>query len=170
MGDGFACPQCGAALDATPGAEPQEWTCPQCGTLVVIPAVEDAAEAPADDTTPARDDELNALRIRQLTTARRTAYRARSYCVVGALVCVVAVVQLAWTAVRLITTTDLRLRAVAYALVAIVAAWGAVYFFRKAMAFDREAKQSAQAEPMGQPDFSTLSDGSQQWRNLEDIR
>jgi hypothetical protein len=145
-------------------------TCPQCGTLVVIPAVEHGVDAAtAEDATPAHEEELNALRIRQLASARRAAYRARSYCVVGALVCVVAVVQLAWTAIGMIATTNLRFRAALYAVAAVVAAWGARYFFRKAMAFDREAKQSALPQPTGEPDFSTLSDGSQQWKNLEDV-
>jgi hypothetical protein len=141
----------------------------------VIPAVDgsveapdDAPEAPADD----RDDELSALRIRQLTTARRAAYRSRSYCVVGAIVCVVAFVQFTWNGVAELRGAGLGVRPIAYVFAAPLAAWGAFYFFRKAMAFDREAKQSVLPEtpPPGEPDFSTLGDGSERWKNLEDIR
>jgi hypothetical protein len=117
---------------------------------------------------PAREDELSALRIRQFTGARRAAYRARSYCVIGALVCVVAVAQLTW--VRIVRATGFGLQPTGYVVVAILAAWGAVYFFRKAMELDREAKQSSLPEATGEPDFTPLSDGSQRWKDLKDIR
>jgi hypothetical protein len=46
---------------------------------------------------------------------------------------------------------------------------GAVYFFRLALRFHREAKQSAIPPPSAPPDFSQLQDGSQIVRNLEEI-
>ena len=171
MEDGFACPQCGAALDATPSDVPQETVCPQCGTLNVIPAAASefgtlADSPPADD----REDELSGLRIRQLAAARRAAYRSRSHCVVGALVCVVAVVQLTWNGVRALLATGFSARPIAYLLVAGIAVWGAFFFFRKATEFDREAKRSDLPAATGEPDFTPLSDGSQQWKNLDEVR
>jgi hypothetical protein len=155
----------------TPAAEPLEAACPNCGGLTIIAALSGEAQ-PADDPPPApdREDELSGIRIRQLAAARRASYRARSHCVVGALVCVVAVVQLTWNGIRAIRTTGFGLRAIAYLLVAIIAAWGASYFFRKAMEFDREAKRTELPPALGEPDFGPLSDGSQQWKNLDEVR
>ena len=171
MEAGFACPQCGAALDVTPTDVPQEIACPHCGSLTVIPAAEGEValhehSPPADD----REDELSGLRIRQLAAARRAAYRSRSHCVVGALACVVAVVQLTWNGVRTVLASGLGARPLAYLLVAGTAVWGAVFFFRKAMELDREAKRSDLPAATGEPDFTPLSDGSQQWKNLDEVR
>ena len=171
MEDGFACPQCGAALDVTPSDVPQEIACPQCGTLTVIPAAEGEVGS-AEDSPPApdREDELSGLHIRQLAAARRAAYRSRSHCVVGALVCVVAVVQLTWNGVRALLASGFGARPIAYLLVAGLAVWGAIFFFRKAMELDREAKRSDLPAATGEPDFTPLSDGSQQWKNLDEVR
>ena len=171
MEDGFACPQCGAAFDATPTDVAQEIACRHCGTLTVVPAAAGeigsvADSPPADD----REDELSGLRIRQLAAARRAAYRSRSHCVVGALVCVVAVVQLTWNGVRSLLASGFGARPIVYLLVAGIAVRGAVFFFRKAMELDREAKRSDLPAATGEPDFTPLSDGSQQWKNLDEVR
>jgi hypothetical protein len=48
---------------------------------------------------------------------------------------------------------------------------GTSFFFRKAAAYQREIRQlKPLADPVGPPDFSTLSDGSQRVRHLEDLR
>jgi Flp pilus assembly protein TadB len=139
--------------------------------LTVIPATDDlapAAEMQAPDLS--REDELSGLRIRQLATEKRAAYRSRSYCVVAAIGCVVAMVQLAWYGVSTFRASGFRFAGLAYLLVAIVALYGASYFFRKAMAFDREAKRSVLPETTEEPDFTALSNGSEQWKKLEDVR
>ncbi len=168
---GFTCPHCGTALHAVPGETRLDLACEQCGGLSVIPAADGTVET-LDDAAPppAREDELSSVRIRQLAAARRAAYRARSYCVIGALVCVVAVVQLAWTGVAIGRRVGWGARPVSYLLFAILAACGAVYFFRKAMELDREAKQSALPEATDEPDFTPLGDGSQRLKDLKDIQ
>jgi hypothetical protein len=142
--------------------------------LTVIPAAAPAGEVVethrAPDPAADREDELSGLRIRQLASAKRAAYRSRSYCVVAAIVCVVAIVQLAWNGVATMRAMGFGMRAIAYVLVAALSAWGAIYFFRKAMEFDREAKQSALPEVKAEPDFAPLGDGSERWKNLEDVR
>jgi hypothetical protein len=40
----------------------------------------------------------------------------------------------------------------------------------RAIALHREATKSRVDTPMTPPDFSTLSDGSQRWKNLEELR
>jgi hypothetical protein len=47
----------------------------------------------------------------------------------------------------------------------------ASHFGRRAMELHRETKTPAPLPPAPrEPDFSTLSDGSQQWKNLDEIR
>ncbi len=172
MVDGaFSCPHCGTALDATPEESPRDVVCPRCGALAIIPAIDEEIDQ-ADELAPSRDpdDELSSVRIRQLAAGRRAAYRSRSYCVIGALVCVVAVVQLTWNGIVLLRATGAGFQTTAYLLAAGAAGWGALYFFRKAMEMDREAKRSALPEATGEPDFGPLSDGSQRWKDLEDIQ
>ncbi len=168
---GFTCPHCEAVLDATPGESPLDLVCPRCGGFIVIPPAGATVEHPDHAAPPlARDDELSGFRMRQHAGARRAAYRSRSHCVIGALVCVVAVVQLTWTGFSTLRGAGWGLGPIAYLLAAMLAAWGAVYFFRKAMEFDREARQSALSDAADAPDFTPLGDGSQKWRDLEDVR
>jgi hypothetical protein len=169
-GGRLTCPHCGAALDAMPAEAMQEMACPQCGGLVVVAEAEPVGAAAAETPSPPRDDELDGIRIRQLASARRAAYRSRSYCVIAAIICVVAIVQLGWNGVTLLRASGWTLRPISYFLFAILAAWGVAYFMRKASEFHREARQSALPEPTTPLDFSTLSDGSERWKNLEDVR
>jgi hypothetical protein len=158
--DAFFCPDCELGLIGVDG-EPSLLHCPRCETYFELPLI-------ARDSH--REDELSSLRIRQLAVARRAAYRSRSYCVIGALVCVVAAVQLVWMAIMLIRADGFSLRAVAYFPVAALAVWGAGFFYGKAVVLDREAKQTSLPPATGEPDFTPLSDGSQQWKNLDEVR
>ena len=171
MDAALACPHCGTPLDVTRADAPHEVVCPSCGGLTIIPATSGEVQSPREPATPTdREDELSGIRIRQLAAARRAAYRSRSHCVIGALVCVVAVVQLTWNGVRVLRAVGLGLRLSAYLLVAVIAAWGAACFFQKAMELDREAKRTELPPAAGEPDFAPLSDGSQQWKNLDEVR
>lgn len=174
MEQAYTCPHCQTLLDVTPGPLPQDVVCPHCSGLTVIPAIagEDEAARDGEPTEPAsdREDELSALRIRTLSAEKRAAYRSRSYCVIAAIGCVVAMVQLALYGVSAFRTSGFGLAGIAYLLVAVLSLYGAIYFFRKAMVFDREAKRSVLPETTEEPDFSALSDGSDQWKKLEDVR
>jgi hypothetical protein len=131
------------------GAEPQD---------------SDVEPGPHDD----REHELDGQRIRQLSTLRRGAYRARSIAIIVAVACFVASIQLTITA---FTGKVATYRAISGAL-AVFAFFAAVHFARRVAALQREIRTPPPMppEPPGGPDFSTLSDGSQQWKNLEDIR
>jgi hypothetical protein len=122
------------------------------------------------DVTDAAADHLSALRIRQFATARRVAYRARSYAVMATGVCIIAVVQLIWMTIRHVRASGWGKQPVGYSLFAISALIGVWYFIARAIALHREAKKSALPEPASSPDFSTLDNGSQRWKNLEDVR
>ncbi len=121
---------------------------------------------PIDD----RAAELDGLRIRQLATLRRAAYRSRSHTIVAMLVCAVAMVQAAIFLVQHLMHIGFNWRALLYSGILIVGAFGATFFMRRAIALHREATQTHTPAPTTPPDFSTLSDGSQRWKNLEDLR
>lgn len=120
------------------------------------------------------DDHLNSNRIRQMASLRRGAIRSRSYCVVAAGACAVAAAELVFDAIRRWPAPlDLRgvMIAVLYLICAAALAGAGVYFARLAMRFHREAKQSnLPPAPATPPDFSTLQDGSQMAKNLEELK
>jgi hypothetical protein len=116
-----------------------------------------------------RSDALDGLRIRRLAAARKAAYRARSHSVIAAVACLVLAAQLIWQATRGSAGIALTRGAVACGLIAICAVAAAGYFFSHARRLHREAAESALPEPTTPPDFSTLSDGSQRWKDLENI-
>jgi len=127
-------------------------------------------EAPAAELPDASADQLSTLRIRQFASARRAAYRARSYAVMAAGVCVIAVVQLIWMTLRHVRTTGWGKQPIGYALFAAIALFGLWFFISRAIALHREATKSALPDPASPPDFSTLDNGSKRWKNLEDVR
>src|SRR5688572_24186871 len=149
----FACPTCGQAVDVPPAADVQYVTCPSCGEEFTVPA----ADVPGAIT---RDDELDGLRIRQLATARRAAYRARSYAIIAAVVCLVAAGQFVW----IVSTAPVR-----HALFAAVSFAGFAYFARLARQLHREATRSMVPGVTGDPDFTGLGDGGDVSRKLEDV-
>lgn len=133
--------------------------------------VDESEEAIVAGIDPAGtpDDELDGLRIRQLATARRAAYRARSYAVIAGFVCAVATGDLLYHAGRHWYTSSISAWTASYLLFAILCAVGTAIAFRRAMEFHREATAPAQLEPSLPPDFETLNDGSRQWQKLEKV-
>lgn len=129
----------------------------------------DDPEPPAPQESD-RADELDGLRIRQLATLRRAAYRSRSHAIVAMLVCAAAVVQAGFLLVQHLLRIGFDARLLLYAAFILAGAYGALFFYRRALALHREATQSHLDNPTTPPDFSTLSDGSQRWKNLEEIQ
>lgn len=115
------------------------------------------------------DDELSALRIKQIATLRGTAYRSRSYAIVAGTACAVIAVQLLWNTIRDLRGGVFSSKSAGYGLFALAGIYGAVHFFRRARAYHRMAKQTGLQEPTEPPDLSSLSDGSQRWKNLEQV-
>jgi len=170
------CPHCGQGVAFTPIEVARRLTCPHCGNEFLAPAADGSTDLPdADDEESADADlpgeeALTAIRIRQLAAGRRATYRARSYCVVAAAACLVSAAELVWKIIKEPRTDGWKLRAAGYALFALLATFGLVYFLLRARMLHREAKQIALPEPTTPPDFSTLSDGSNRAANLEDVR
>ena len=132
-------------------------------------------DGPADDDGASGAVEtraIDAVRVRQLSALRRGAYRTRSYCFVALGLCAVAAAQLVLFAVRHVRAAGWQLRPVGYVCGALAATMAGAFFFRRAAELNRELRQrpAALAEPQTPPDFSTLSDGSQSWKNLEQMR
>lgn len=192
----ITCPGCDEAFD--PEAEPQALQtvaddgraqCPYCSTRFPAPVAETAgATAPPppptgetfhveDDAEPADEPEANAPddrainrnKVRQLSALRRGLYRTRSYVVTTAVALLVVTVQLAIMTVGHVRLKGWGARPAGYACAAAAAALGAGLFVRKTGEINRELRTPTLAEPDTPPDFSTLSDGSDYWRRLEDL-
>jgi hypothetical protein len=157
----FICPHCGQSVDIADVLGRQTACCPHCNLEFSLP------QPPALDD---RASELDGLRIRQLATLRRTTYRSRSYAIIAAGACAVLAAQLLFMTVRQVLGSGWSARTVLYVLVALLAVWGAWFFIGRVIALHREARRSPLADPETPPDFSTLSDGSQRIKNLEEIR
>lgn len=127
------------------------------------------------DASDERDDARHAehfdsVRIRQATALRRSLYRSRAYAVIGSIACAAAAAQCAWLAYGHVRSLGWGARPVAFVVLMFGAMVGAAWCARRAVRFTHEARATVLPEPTTPPDFSTLSDGSQRGRNLEDVR
>lgn len=137
---------------------------------VVDDAPPDVLEYEAPGTAEPGDARMSAVRVRQLSAERRGAYRLRSYCVIGLGLCLVLGVQLAAMTITGARAAGFGPRQIGYACGAAAAGMAASYLARRALDLTRELRKPAQDAPAAPPDFSTLSDGSQHWKNLEEMR
>ena len=73
--------------------------------------------------------------------------------------------------VRHVRHAGWQLRPVGYVCGILAAAMAATFVYRRAAALTRELRHRPAAldEPQTPPDFSTLSDGSHAWKNLEQM-
>jgi len=164
----WTCPYCGAVFTAT--TDIVACLCPSCGRQVVVgPA--DASEP--QDTPPvtqiASDDELDGLRVRQIAVMKRSAWRSRSYMLIVLVGLLTIAGQMIWMAIQQFRRGDAAL--ISYLYLAV--AGGCLALTRpiwlRAQRLKAEAQRSDLPAPTGPPDFSSLSDGSQRWKNLERI-
>jgi hypothetical protein len=171
-----ACPHCGQPVSFVASLTAQRLACPHCGGEFVAPAPDgstDLPDAEADEPSESTDvpeDELSAIRIRQIAAGRRASYRARSYCIIAATVCLVATAELISIIVRQYRLAGWGLQCTGYLLFTFLALYGVGYFTVRAVRMHREATRSSLAEPALAPDFSTLDNGSKRVQNLEDVR
>lgn len=166
----YLCPNCGQALDSS-NARSGVVSCPHCGQSVSLVSDETLPTEPIKDDEPAPLDEpdeadLSGQKIKQISSLRRGAYRTRSWLMIGAVSCIVGAAQLIYLAIQA-RRNGLRLTALGEVLTAVLSLFLGVYFSRRALEAHREIQQSRLEEPTTPPDFSTLSDGSQRWKNLQ---
>lgn len=93
--------------------------------------------------------------------------RARTYCLVGAAGCAVTAAELIG---RVILRPSAGIVAIGYLIAAMLSIGLAIRLAKAAAALRREMSSQTLSEPAAPPDFSTLSDGSQIVRNLEQIK
>ena len=139
--------------------------------------------------------ELNGLRMRHIVVTRRTAIRSRTYNSVGVVSCLMAAIKLALMTAAEVRYVGWQSRQISFVLFAIIALVGVVFFFRRAAYWNRESRaplfgtgvcakcgydvrattdlcpECGTPVPADHapPDFSTLSNGSQHARNLENL-
>jgi hypothetical protein len=174
----YTCPHCSATVTIDPNQRGPFVICPGCGNEFAIstaPEEDDPeARARAEDELASRERELDAMRIRQLSTGRRAAIRAQGYLMVGLCGCLGGLLLIVLDAVKHVHATGAaRLSAflILRSIVGVVGTiWGAVYFFRRWRSIAAELRKSALVEPTTPPDFSSLSDGTQQVKHLEDVK
>ena len=143
-------------------------------TSDVAPVVEETQPPAREEAEPTR---LNAVRVRQLSALRRSTYRIRSYYTVALGVCAVAMIQLALMTVRHVRAAGWQLRPIGYVCGILAAAMAATFCWRRMATLNRELHPprgfpvgAGESQSGPQPDFSGLSDGSQTWKNLEQMR
>jgi uncharacterized Zn finger protein (UPF0148 family) len=174
------CPDCGQPVGENARAGPV-LVCPHCGGQFFPPAMEEADEAgeEPDDrakTNAAHEEELRELRIRQFSTLRRTAYRTRSYLIVGTAACLIIAIQLIIRGVQALHVLGWRGRPIGYFLAAGACLIGMTEFGIRVARVQRDINADLRAREQEEieaakhePDFTPLSDGSQQARNLEQM-
>jgi hypothetical protein len=150
--------------------------CPACGQQFFAPSTpeEDStsnheqAQAQAADEEARREAELSELRISQVANLRRGAIRSRSWFIVGAVACVVGASQFVYFAIERYRGGE-RSGPLRDGLCAAILLMIVPYFMRKIRLLGKEIAESRLKEPATPPDFTTLSDGSQRWANLDQL-
>lgn len=159
------CSGCGREIPAdSTGQIPA--LCAHCGAMRII----DDVEEPAAEASAPNEAELEERRIRQIVRSRRAAVRMRGWYIVGMLACVIlAAQQLGWFVTAVVR--DARgAQQVARIPLALVLLAGAVSLRKRVRRLTAELRRHGLSEPTTPPDFTSLSDGSQQVRNLEKLK
>lgn len=155
------CPHCDGQVEAELTSEPQLVSCPHCAQEIQLPP-----------STPEPQDDLDGSRIRQISAIKRSAYRTRSYFLIGAVLCLAGFGQTAWNALASLHSRAGGLSylfAALWALASLACAAGVWWMLSRADHYRQEAARSSLRDPDQPPDFAPLSDGSQAWKNLEQI-
>jgi ribosomal protein L37AE/L43A len=171
----FECPFCGKSVGVSDPAQ-TVLQCPACGQQFFpqTASEEDSAsdneqaQAHTADEEARREAELSELRISQVANLRRGAIRSRSWFIVGAVACVVGASQFVYFAIEKYRAGERR-GPLRDAICAAILLMIVPYFLRKIRILGQEISESRLKDPATPPDFSTLSDGSQQWTNLDQL-
>ena len=171
----FRCPRCGSMVDSAPAANGLV-RCARCYAeffAVAELSEEDRAEAERSAAEVLdRQQRLSDIHIKQIVVERRYQFRTRSYHVVALGVALALIYHLVDRLIREVRWAGWSARPLVCLGSAIVlmlfvrARWRSVRALNAALASPL-ADAKSQSEPATAPDFSTLSDGSQSWKNLE---
>jgi hypothetical protein len=169
----FWCPGCDEEVNVSPDAVGQLVRCPYCNTDFF--ASDDLSHQTIVDDTPERvinhDQEIDAARVKLLSRRRMALIRSGSWWTVGLLTCCIGVGSFSFKAVR-IAIEDRRWGVWPTICMMVVAS--AVWFgrrcYRQRRLVDAEIAKSALPDPEAPPDFSTLGNGQDRWKELEHVR
>ncbi len=171
---GYACPRCGEIFLPETAPTNGLLTCPACGEefFAVVDTSDEEREIEREREAVEREAELDGVRIRQLAALRRAMGRTLTYILVAAFGCLGAAAQLVfmiWQFLHGPGASASRLIPIGYGMGAVAAVMGAVAFFRHSRRVRAELAKPALETPAAEPDFSTLDNGSQQWKDLHSL-
>ena len=112
------------------------------------------------------DDHLNARHIKAILAEKKALYRHGTYMTIIAVAMVVVAVQLVYMAAADFHSRS-AMRTGAFVVIAAGLALFAVHFVRRSLQLRREAAATLLPAATREPDFSSLSDGSQFEENLK---
>jgi hypothetical protein len=165
----YLCPHCGQPVPATAVATGPFITCPHCGQEFALPA-SDAPEPTTAEIQEEAEAQMDAMRVHALARGRRATIRVRSWLIVATVGCIAIAGELIRkSVVALHALGRLSSRTVIFFIFAAASLLAAAWLGRRAMAITRELAKPLLDEPETPPDFSTLSDGSQHWKNLDQM-
>lgn len=169
------CPGCGEEVEVSAEAAGKLVRCPYCNTDFF--ASQEQSNLPVVDDTKSktleidRQNAFDKLRIDNYAALRLSAIRARSLWLIG--LCLAVFTELS----MLGGATDYVRMSHRWGwwpsfelLIAVLAGRIAFYAWRRMQHYKREIDHSAIPEPDTPPDFSTLSDGQDRWKDLENVR
>jgi len=171
----YSCPECGHLVDSPADENQRLLECPACRAQFFIVSDDEPSESEDESQTRRDKDEsdpqreLSELHIRQVRDLRRGANRTRAWFVFAALGCVVVAAQFGVFAGEFVSKNGWRLLPMGFILAALAVLMLGARFVRRAAETTREIRQMIVPPPSSPPDFSTLSDGSQRWKNLDDM-
>jgi len=170
----FRCPGCDEEVDVAAEAAGRLVRCPYCNTDFFA-SDEQANQQVVDDTDNeriARDREeaFDKLRIQKYTALRMSAIRARSWWLIGFCLSLLVVLDMLAKIILHLMARSWGWWPTIDLLVLLIAGRCVFHSLKRAGDFKREINTSAIPEPAAPPDFSTLSDGRDRWKHLENVR
>jgi hypothetical protein len=167
------CPGCDEEVDVSPDSVGNLVRCPYCNTDFF--ASDNLSHQLVVDDTPDRevnrDLEIDAARVKLLSMRRMAIIRSGSWWTVGLATCCIGAVAFSFKAVG-IAVADRHWGVWPTVCMTVVtsAVWFARHCYRQRRLVDAEIAKPTLPEPETPPDFSTLGNGQDRWKALEDVR
>ncbi|MCC6240194.1 MAG: hypothetical protein IT448_07855 [Phycisphaerales bacterium] len=192
--DIFNCPSCGQEIGVTLLNQPRVETCPHCHQPYIVPSIDGDTALPdvsasiktadgfeiIDDTASTENDEETARRkaedrenhldgrhVALVAGQRRALNRARLFSLGFAIACIAGLIQIGLLVGRNPSIFQHRQRMMWLALMTVGLLYFVLWLLRRYARITRQLRQPPAPPPLRCPEFSTLQDGSQYWKNLD---